>query len=123
MKLLRGRAVAKAITQYGPLPEIRIPVLVYIALSLAIILLVAALLELTRVPTAAPIAFLTTLALWAYYIPGLWDEITGKMWFAMKLGRTAGISWQMLVYQIAAMICTGVLTYVRFWPQSLSNSR
>ena len=116
--LLRGSIVAKNITQYGPLPEIRIPTLDYVALSLSIILLAACVLELMRFRVAAPVALAATLALWAWYIPTLWDQISGNMWFAMKLGRFLGVSWKMVVYQTGAMICAGVLTYMRFRPQA-----
>ncbi len=111
------RIVAKTITQYGPIPGIRIPTLDYIALSLSIILLAACVLELMRFRVAAPVALAATLALWAWYIPSLWDQISGNMWFAMNMGRVIGVSWQMVVYQTGATICAGVLTYLRFRPR------
>jgi hypothetical protein len=44
-KLIRARAVAKTITEYGPLPEIHIPTIDYITLAIVIMLFIAALLE------------------------------------------------------------------------------
>lgn len=123
VKLLRARAVARTITQYGPLPEIHVPALDYITLSAAVVLLVAAIREVARLRLAAPIALTATVVLGSYFIPALWDEITGDMWFAMKLGRTLGVSWQMAVYQIATMVCAGVLTYIRFRQQSFPVDR
>jgi hypothetical protein len=91
----------------------------YITLALAIVLLIAAVLQLVRLRFAAPLALVAVGGLWIYYIPAIWDDITGDMWFAMKLGRTSGITWQMLSYQIMAMLCAGILTYLRVrHPQS-----
>ena len=59
-------------------------------------------------------ALAATVVLWAHYIPGIWYEITGSMWFAMRLGRTTGITWQMLSNQVLAMVCAGGLTHLRF---------
>ena len=113
VKLIRGREAVKAIRQFGPLPEIQIPAADYLTLTLATLLLIAAVLQLFRFRVAAPLALAASAGLWVYYIPGIWDEVTGSMWFAVKLGRTTGITWQMLTYQIAAMICAGILTYLR----------
>jgi hypothetical protein len=118
VKMLRARVLARTITQYGPLPEIPVTALDYITLLAAVVLLVAALLELTRLRLAAPLALTASVALWSYYIPGLWDQITGEMWFAMKLGRSLGVSWQMVLYEMLTMLCAGALTYIRFWPRS-----
>ena len=62
---------------------------------------------------AAPLALVAVVGLWVYYIPGIWDEATGTMWFAMRLGRVTGITWQMLTYQTMAMVCAGIVTYLR----------
>jgi hypothetical protein len=94
VKLVHGRQAVKTIRQFGPLPDIRIPAVDYLTLTFAILPLVAAILELFRLRMAAPLALVAVAGLWIYYIPGIWDETTGNMWFAMKLGRTTGISWQ-----------------------------
>ena len=113
-KLFRGRALVKTITQYGPLPEIHIPTIDYITLAIAIILFIAALLEAIRLRAAAPIILVTTVCLWIHYVPPIWDEITGTMWFATKWGRTLGVSWQMLTYQTLTTLSAAMLTYLRF---------
>lgn len=94
----------------------------YLTLMLAILLLIGAVLQILRVRFAAPLVFVAVVSLWLYYIPSIWDEITGTMWFTMKLGRTTGISWQMLTYQIMAMLCSGMLTYLRV-RQTTENKR
>jgi hypothetical protein len=114
-KLIRARTVAKTITQYGPLPEIHIQTIDYITLAIVIMLFIAALLEVIRLRAAAPIILVTTAGLWIHYVPPIWDEITGTMWFATKLGRSFGVSWQMLTYQTLAMLGAAVLTYLRFY--------
>lgn len=114
-KMIRAPDVAKTITQYGPLPEIHVPVIDYITFALVIVLFIAALLEAIRLRVAAPIILVTTLGLWVHYVPAVWDEITGTMWSATKLGRSLGVSWQMLTYQTLTMLSAAVLTYLRFY--------
>lgn len=114
LKLLRARELARTIAQYGPLPEIHIPLVDYVTLTLAILLLMAAVMEVCRLRLAAPIALALTTGLWLYYIPGIWDEVTGTYWFASQLGRSTGITWQKLTYQSTSMVCAGVLTALRF---------
>jgi len=114
LKMILAPGLAKKITQYGPLPEIKVPLVDYVTLMLAIVLIIAAVLELCHVRLAAPIALASIVALWVYYIPAIWDEMTGSMYWAMKLGRSMGVTWQMLTYQTLSMVCATALTYLRF---------
>jgi hypothetical protein len=113
-KMIRAPDVAKTITQYGPLPEIHVPTIDYITLAIVIVLFTAALLEAIRVRAAAPIILVTSVFLWVHYIPPIWDEISGTMWFGIKLAQTLGVSWQMLTYQTLTMLSAAILTYLRF---------
>src|SRR6516225_8270229 len=65
-------------------PEIRVRILDYVTLILAILLLVGAVLQILRVRLAAPFVLPAVGGLWLYYIPAIWDEIPGTLWFAMK---------------------------------------
>lgn len=114
-KMIRAPGIAKTITQYGPLPEIHVPVIDYVTFALVIMLFIAALLEAIRLRVSAPIILVITLGLWVHYVPSVWDEITGTMWFATKLGRSLGVSWQMLTYQMLTMLSAAALTYLRFY--------
>jgi hypothetical protein len=116
--LMVGREQVKKITQYGPLPEIRIPVVDYITLTLSVALLIAGVLQIAGLRVAAPAALVAATGLWLYYIPGIWDEITGDFWFTRLLGHSHGITGQMLTYQISTMIVAGILTYVRWRSRS-----
>jgi len=113
-RMIRASSVARTITQYGPLPEIRVPAIDYITLAIVIVLFVAALLEVIHVKAAAPIILVASVSLLVHYVPPIWDEITGTMWFAMKLGRSLGVTWQMLTWQALTMLSAGALTYLRF---------
>jgi hypothetical protein len=117
LKMFRARDLVRTITQYGPLPQIHIPFVDYLTLSLAIMLLVAVIMEIARLRLAAPIALTIITALWLYYIPGIWEEVTGNVWFTTRLGRSTGITWQMLTYQTLSMLCAAVLTVLRFRQQ------
>jgi hypothetical protein len=101
------------------LPAIHIPFVDYITLTLAIVLLIAGILAMFGWRFAAPIALGATLGLWIDFVPGIWDDITGSMRFEMLLGRSTTRTWQTIVYQVAAMSCSGVLTYLRFWRRAL----
>jgi hypothetical protein len=92
-------------------------------LSLAIMLLVTVILEISRLRLAAPIALTIITALWLYYIPGIWEEVNGSIWFTTRLGRSTGITWQMLTYQILSMLCAAALTVLRFRSPAILNKR
>jgi hypothetical protein len=121
--MFKARDLARTITQYGPLPQIHISFVDYLTLSLAIMLLVAVIMEIARLRLAAPVALTIITVLWLYYIPGIWEEVTGSVWFTTKLGRSTGITWQMLTYQILSMLCAAVLTVLRFRSPAISNKR
>ena len=123
VKMFRARDFARTFTQYGPLPQIHISYVDYLTLSLAIMLSVAGIMEIARHRLAAPIVLTITTLLWLYYIPGIWEEVTGSVWFTTKLGRSTGITWQMLTYQILSMLCAAVLTILRFQSPTVSNKR
>jgi hypothetical protein len=116
--LFRAREAVKDVTQFGPLPEIHVHVIDYVTLTAALVLLVGALLELIRLKYAAPLILAATVILWIHYLPWMWDSMTGTMWFATKLGRFSGISWQMMTYQTLALLNAGYLTYFRFYRHS-----
>src|SRR5262245_38303246 len=66
LKMFKARDLARTITQYGPLPQIQIPFVDYLTLSLAIMLLVAVIMEIARLRLAAPIALTIITVLWLY---------------------------------------------------------
>ena len=82
---------AKTYTKYGKLPEIQIPVAVYIAQVLAVILLVAVVLEFLKFRMAAPVGLFRTVTLWAYYLPGIWYELSGDFGLEAVFGTTTPI--------------------------------
>jgi hypothetical protein len=62
-RLMQIREFAKTFTKYGPLPEVRASPLDYMTLAVAIILLVAGVLEVIRLRIAAAIALSCTVLL------------------------------------------------------------
>ena len=113
-KWIRARKTAVAFTGFGvgPLPEVPISVLDYLALGCALVLSVAAILAFLRRESSAPIALAATVGLWFYFIPGLWDQLSGEMRFATWMGKSVEKSWQMVVYQCAVTGCSVFLSHL-----------
>lgn len=125
---LRAREVVKTITKYGPLPEIDVFAFDYVVLELAFVLILAGILQVVRVRAAVPLAFAAVMAMWTYYVPYLCDTVTGGMELEFRIGRSHGVSWQMLLYQSLATACATALILVRsprhrLLPRESSNLR
>jgi hypothetical protein len=111
--VLRMPATVREMSKIVPLPEFQAPWLYWVLLFGAVTLAVAAVLEIARVPWAAPIALVASLPLWRFFGPGLWARVTGDGFFWD--GRSwVLVSWPQLTYHIAATACAAVLTSVRY---------
>jgi len=113
-KLIKASEFTKTFTQYGPLPDVELLMIDYATIVFAAGLFVAAVLEAFRLRIAAPAVLVAVIVLWIHYVPSIADEITGTMWFATKLHRSIGLTWQSLTFQTATMLSSAVLTYLRF---------
>jgi hypothetical protein len=89
MGWFRARRLIRTITQYGPLPEIHIPLVDYIVLTSAIVLILAAILDIVGLKIAAPIILSGSIWLWILvYAPGVWELLTGDMtWLLSSQAR------------------------------------
>ena len=112
--VLRAREVVKTVTQYGPLPEVRVSGFEWMVLALAITLVAAALLELFGFKVAAPLALGATLLLWIYFGLGLWAQLTSDGFVRVSGRRAHLIPWQQIIIQFVATLTAIALTYVRY---------
>ena len=121
VKLSGLQEFSRTYTKYGKLPEIQIPIVVYLAHALAVVLLMAVVLEFLSFKMAAPMALVCTFILWINYLPGIWYALSGDYRLEAVFGTTTPITWQILLFQTGAMACSGVLTYVRFHQMCLKS--
>lgn len=103
--LIRARDFTRTFRQYGPLPEIHILATDCVALASAILLLTVVLLDGFRPRPARRLAKVALGGLWLFYVPRIWDQVTGTDWFARVTNVFVGFPWQMLAYQTVATIC------------------
>jgi hypothetical protein len=104
---------ARAFTKYGPLPEIRIPIIEWILFALAITLLVSAILELLHFRKAPYVALLDSALLWIYYALGLWARIIGDGFFQPMGSYPIAIPWAWFIFHTMATLSAIMLTYIR----------
>jgi len=114
ISIFLARQKIRTITQFGPLPEIRVSLFDCIVLLFAAILFTAGILAIVRWQYAAPLAFAATIGLLIHFVPAVWDQMTGSYFFGDLVGHTIGTTWQMLLYQVVAMVSSAVLTYRLF---------
>jgi hypothetical protein len=107
------RRFTNTFTKYGPLPEIRIPIIEWILFALAITLLVAAILELLRFRKAPLVALLDSALLWIYFVPGLWARIVGDGFFQPIGSYPISVPWAWFIFHAMATLSAIMLTHIR----------
>ena len=83
ISIFLARQKIRTITQFGPLPEIRVSLFDCLVLLFAAILFTAGILAIVRWQYAAPLAFAATIGLLIHFVPAVWDQMTGSYFSAI----------------------------------------